>query len=89
MNTTNNKKIIKKIVDNIYGIFVEAETFLMHRSFTKLKGGFRIKLTGLNIYKVSIVSVTWRDIKNILLIKGTRRGHAANGFGQKSKRNAQ
>ena len=39
----------------LHSLMVQVETYLTHRSFSSKKGGFKIKINGVQIYKVRLV----------------------------------
>ena len=41
----------------LHSLMVQVETYLTHKSFSSKKGGFKIKINGVQIYKVRLVSV--------------------------------
>ena len=46
----------------LHSLMVAVETYLTHRSFSSKSGGFKIKINGLQIYKVRIVPLSWCEI---------------------------
>ena len=41
----------------LHSLMVQVETYLTHGSFSSKKGGFKIKINGVQIYKVRILSL--------------------------------
>ena len=53
MKTTDEQKIKKMLLEKIHSLLIETETFLTHKSFTTLAGGFKLAINGIHIFKVS------------------------------------
>ena len=54
MKTTDDKKIKAALMEKTHSLLIEAETFLTHKSFTTLEGGFKLAINGIHIIKVKI-----------------------------------
>ena len=53
LDTKIERDIKLALVEAIHQLFVEVEVFLIHNSFSEFPNGFRIKLNGFHIYKVT------------------------------------
>ena len=51
LGTTDDEQVKNALTELVHQLFVDVETYLTHKSFTKFKGGFKIKINGILIYK--------------------------------------
>ena len=54
MANKDEKETREKIIELVHNIFVEVEGFLKHKTFTSIKDGFSILISGIQIFKASI-----------------------------------
>lgn len=50
-NINDDDKVEDALIRMLHSLMVQVETYLTHRSFSSKKGGFRIKINGVQIYK--------------------------------------
>ena len=51
LGTEDNVTVTNALTELVHQLFVDIETYLTHKSFTKFKGGFKIKINTILIYK--------------------------------------
>ena len=52
IGSSDNEKIKEAIVEMVHSLFIEAEVYTTHSTFSSFKGGFKFALNGIQIYKV-------------------------------------
>ena len=57
LKTTDDKKIKAALMEKTHSLLIEAETFLTHKSFTTLEGGFKLAINGIHIIKVKMAKL--------------------------------
>jgi len=51
LDTAEEEKVKTALVELVHNVLIETETFLTHKSLTTFKGGFKLAINGIHIYK--------------------------------------